>query len=64
MASTGLTMAEIITALEQMFREKGEGRVEMPPKPGIHTRADAFTPALESAGIKFLTRHLAAGIPG
>ena len=32
-------MAEIIEALELAFREKGEGRVEMPPKPGIHPGA-------------------------
>jgi len=25
-----------------MFKEKGEGRVEMPPKQGIHTRKNAF----------------------
>ena len=34
----GLAMSEIIDALDSMFKEKGEGRVEMPPKPGIHTR--------------------------
>jgi ornithine cyclodeaminase/alanine dehydrogenase len=37
-ASLDLKMERIIAALEQMFREKGEGRVEMPPKPGIHPR--------------------------
>jgi ornithine cyclodeaminase/alanine dehydrogenase-like protein (mu-crystallin family) len=63
-ASVGLTMAEIINALEKMFREKGEGRVEMPPKPGIHTRPDAFIhampayiPALESAGMKWVSGY-------
>lgn len=63
-ASVGLTMAEIITALEEMFREKGEGRVEMPPKPGIHTMPDAFIhampayiPALKSAGIKWVSGY-------
>jgi ornithine cyclodeaminase/alanine dehydrogenase-like protein (mu-crystallin family) len=62
--SVGLTMAEIIAALEQMFREKGEGRVEMPPKPGIHTMADAFIhampayiPALKSAGMKWVSGY-------
>ncbi len=57
-----LPMSEIIDALETMFREKGEGRVEMPPKPGIHPRDDAFIhampayiPALESAGIKWVS---------
>lgn len=62
--SVGLAMADIIEALEQMFHEKGEGRVEMPPKPGIHTRPDAFIhampayiPALESAGIKWVSGY-------
>ena len=62
--SVGLTMAEIIAALEQMFREKGEGRVEMPPKPGIHPLPDAFIhampayiPALKSAGIKWVSGY-------
>lgn len=57
-------MAEIIRALENMFKEKGEGRVEMPPKPGIHTRKDAFIhampayiPSLESAGIKWVSGY-------
>jgi ornithine cyclodeaminase/alanine dehydrogenase len=63
-ASVGLTMAEIIAALEQMFREKGEGRVEMPPKPGIHTMPDAFIhampayiPTLQSAGVKWVSGY-------
>ena len=60
----GLPMAEIIDALESVFREKGEGRVEMPPKPGIHTRKDAFIhampayiPSLRSAGIKWISGY-------
>ena len=32
----GITMPEIIEALQTVFKEKGEGRTEMPPKPGIH----------------------------
>jgi ornithine cyclodeaminase/alanine dehydrogenase-like protein (mu-crystallin family) len=59
--SAGLGMAEIITTLEEMFREKGEGRVEMPPKIGIHTMPDAFIhampasiPAQKAAGIKWI----------
>jgi len=62
--AVGLTMAEIIEALEEMFREKGEGRVEMPPKPGIHTMPDAFIhampayiPALKSAGMKWVSGY-------
>ena len=57
--SVKISMREIIEALEQVFKEKGEGRVELPPKPGIHPRPDAFLhampayiPCLESAGIK------------
>ena len=63
-ASVGLTMAEIIAALEGMFREKAAGRVEMPPKPGIHTRPDAFIhampayiPALDAAGLKWVSGY-------
>jgi len=61
-----LPMREIIDALEAMFKEKGAGRTEMPPKPGIHTRPDAFIhampayiPSLESAGLKWVS-----GYPG
>ena len=60
----GLSMAKIIAALENMFKEKGEGRVEMPPKPGIHTRKDAFIhampasiPSLRAAGIKWVSGY-------
>jgi ornithine cyclodeaminase/alanine dehydrogenase len=60
----GLPMSQIIAALEEMFREKGEGRVEMPPKPGIHTRPDAFIhampahiPSLGAAGIKWISGY-------
>jgi len=62
--SINLSMKDIITALEQMFREKGEGRVEMPPKPGIHTQPDAFIhampayiPSLGSAGMKWVSGY-------
>src|SRR6202795_3593918 len=58
-------MAEIIAALEEMFREKAEGRVEMPPKIGIHTMPDtmpdafihampASIPARKAAGMKWV----------
>jgi len=64
--AVGLTMREILAALEEMFREKGEGRVEMPPKPGIHPRTDAFVhampawiPKLGAAGMKWVS-----GFPG
>ncbi len=61
---TGVTMSQVIAALEQMFVCKGRGEVEMPPKPGIHTRPDAFIhampayiPALRSAGIKWVSGY-------
>jgi ornithine cyclodeaminase/alanine dehydrogenase-like protein (mu-crystallin family) len=59
---TELTMAEIINVVEEAFREKGEGKVEMPPKPGIHTRTDAFIhampafiPRMKTAGMKWVS---------
>jgi ornithine cyclodeaminase/alanine dehydrogenase len=69
----GLPMAEVIEALEAMFREKGAGRVEMPPKPGIHPLPDAFIhampawiPALGAAGVKWVSgfpQNLERGLP-
>lgn len=63
-AAVGVTMAEIIDAVEAGFREHGEGRVEMPPKPGVHPRADSFLhampawiPALHSVGIKWVSGY-------
>jgi ornithine cyclodeaminase/alanine dehydrogenase len=60
-AACGPTMREIIAALENMFREKGEGRVEMPPKIGVHTMPDAFIhampasiPAQKAVGVKWV----------
>ncbi len=57
----GLSMAEIMVVLEETFAEKAEGKVEMPPKPGIHTRKDAFihampawVPKFEAAGLKWV----------
>jgi ornithine cyclodeaminase/alanine dehydrogenase len=47
--AAGLTMAEIISALEAMFREKAGGRVEMPAKIGIHTMPDSFLHAMPAA---------------
>jgi ornithine cyclodeaminase/alanine dehydrogenase len=65
--STGLSMVEIIDLVEMAFREKGEGRVEMPPKPGVHPGGGdnfihampAYIPALRSAGVKWVS-----GFPG
>jgi ornithine cyclodeaminase/alanine dehydrogenase-like protein (mu-crystallin family) len=59
-----LDMANVISLLEAAFREKGAGKVEMPPKPGIHTMPDAFIhampayiPSLHSAGIKWVSGY-------
>lgn len=72
-ASIGLGMAEIIDALEAMFREKAAGRTEMPPKPGIHPFPDAFIhampamiPARSAAGIKWVSgypQNVPRGLP-
>jgi ornithine cyclodeaminase/alanine dehydrogenase len=65
--NTGLTMGEIIEAVEKAFIEKGKGRIEMPPKPGIHPgegdnfihAMPAYIPAMKSAGVKWVS-----GFPG
>ncbi|UCF38888.1 MAG: ornithine cyclodeaminase family protein, partial [Acidobacteriota bacterium] len=59
-----LPMGRIIEALDAMFVEKGQGMVEMPPKPGIHTRPDAFIhampayiPSAGAAGMKWVSGY-------
>lgn len=71
--SAGVTMDEIIAVLETVFVEKGAGRVEMPPKPGVHPAPDAFihampahVPALGATGVKWISGfpgNLARGLP-
>lgn len=63
-ASVGVEMKEIINALVVAFEEHGNKRVEMPPKPGVHTQPDAFIhampayiPALRSAGVKWVSGY-------
>jgi ornithine cyclodeaminase/alanine dehydrogenase len=68
-----LDMPTIIRLLEDAFLEKSTGKVEMPPKPGIHPRPNAFIhampayiPALRSAGIKWVSGfpdNAARGLP-
>ncbi|MBW1979958.1 MAG: ornithine cyclodeaminase family protein [Deltaproteobacteria bacterium] len=61
--AAGPSMAEIIDVLEITFRAKGEGRAEMPPKPGIHPGGTdnfihampAYIPDIPSAGIKWVS---------
>jgi ornithine cyclodeaminase/alanine dehydrogenase-like protein (mu-crystallin family) len=71
--NVGLGIEKIIDLVEQAFQEKGNGKVEMPPKPGIHTQSDAFIhampafiPAMRSAGIKWVSgypENQARGLP-
>jgi ornithine cyclodeaminase/alanine dehydrogenase-like protein (mu-crystallin family) len=62
--TVNLPMQKIIDLLELAFKEKGNGKVEMPPKPGIHTMPDAFIhampayiPSMKSAGIKWVSGY-------
>ncbi|HEX9426294.1 MAG TPA: ornithine cyclodeaminase family protein [Candidatus Polarisedimenticolia bacterium] len=74
--AAGVTMPEIIERLEAAFRERGAGRTEMPPKPGIHPGppgGDSFIhampasiPALRAAGVKWVSGYpgnAARGLP-
>jgi ornithine cyclodeaminase/alanine dehydrogenase len=60
--AVALDMPFIIHLLESAFLEKSRGNVEMPPKPGVHPRPNAFLhampayiPALRSSGIKWVS---------
>lgn len=67
--AAAVPMTAIIERLEAAFREKGLGRVEMPPKPGIHPgppgndnfihAMPACIAALGAAGVKWIS-----GFPG
>ncbi len=70
---TDVRMIDIINALDTTFKEKGNGRYEMPPKPGIHPGQDSFmhampgyVPYLKAAGIKWVSgnpNNQAKGLP-
>ena len=60
----GLSMQQILKALDEGFAAKGRGDTEMPPKPGIHTRPDCFIHAMpayvrrpEVAGLKWVSGY-------
>ena len=62
----GLPVARIVEVVEDALVQKGSGNVEMPPKPGIHTRPGAFIHAMPAyirttgaAGLKWV-----GGYPG
>jgi ornithine cyclodeaminase/alanine dehydrogenase len=69
----GLDMPTLIGLLAMGFAEKARGGVEMPPKPGIHPRPDAFIHAmpaaiasLGAAGLKWVSgypQNTARGLP-
>lgn len=64
-AAAGVSMAEIIAALETAFQAKGAGRTEMPPKPGVHPGGGdnfihampAYIQDLKSAGVKWVSGY-------
>jgi ornithine cyclodeaminase/alanine dehydrogenase-like protein (mu-crystallin family) len=64
-ANLGVTMADVIGALELAFREKGQGNVEMPPKPGVHPGGGdnfihampAYIPGLDAVGVKWVSGY-------
>ena len=60
----GLSMREVLRAVDDGFAAKGRGLTEMPPKPGIHTRPDCFIHAMpayvrepEVAGLKWVSGY-------
>jgi len=57
-------MSEVIRTVEESFKLKGRGEVEVPPKPGIHPVRDAFIhampaylPTMQAAGIKWVSGY-------
>ena len=60
----GMSMGEVLEAVENGFRLKGLGKTEMPPKPGIHPKQDVFIHAMpayvqevEAAGLKWVSGY-------
>jgi ornithine cyclodeaminase/alanine dehydrogenase len=60
----GLSMGDVLRAVDGGFAAKGRGRTEMPPKPGVHTRPDCFIHAMpayvqepEVAGLKWVSGY-------
>jgi len=63
--SLNISVKAIIEGVEKSFRFKGEGKIEMPPKPGIHPRKDTFIHAMPAfiggeadlAGMKWVSGY-------
>jgi len=59
-----ISMRDVIKVVAEAFREKAEGNAEVPPKPGIHPRKNAFIhampaylPKINSAGVKWVSGY-------
>jgi len=62
--SLGISMKEVLEVVDHGFLLKGLGKTEMPPKRGIHPRADAFIHAMPAyikeedvAGLKWVSGY-------
>ena len=62
--SLNINMREVVGWVEEVFHNKGLGKYEMPPKPGVHTMPDAFIhampaylPDLHAAGMKWVSGY-------
>jgi ornithine cyclodeaminase/alanine dehydrogenase len=53
-----IPIEEVIQVVEEAFHEKAKGRTEVPPKPGIHPKEDAFIHAMPA----YLSRIAVAGV--
>lgn len=69
-----ISTIQVIETVEKAFLEKGSGRIEMPPKPGVHPgdgdnfihAMPALVPALDSVGVKWVSGYpgnVALGLP-
>jgi ornithine cyclodeaminase/alanine dehydrogenase len=63
--AVGIGMPDVIAALEQAFERKGRGSVEMPPKPAVHPRSDAFIHAMPAfvEGLDLVGMKWISGFP-
>ncbi len=72
--SLGITMDEMLKEIELGWKLKGEGKVELPPKPGVHPRENCYIHAMpcwiggevDTAGLKWVAgfpQNLAKKLP-
>jgi ornithine cyclodeaminase/alanine dehydrogenase len=63
--SLGIEMKEVIDEVELGLKIKGQGKVELPPKPGVHPREDCYIHAMpcwiggdvDAAGVKWVAGY-------